>query len=159
MSSLVLISRLAERLLGPPLKRSDSGRQLELGCLTPWFGRAIARPSIEGLTASSAAWDRVDGWPGLAERLLGPPLKLERQHVLNARLGRPAFGRAIARPSIEALEPPAHRRPPVEFGRAIARPSIAAGMARAHISRSTTRLAERLLGPPLKRRSVERRAE
>ena len=37
------------------------------------FGRAIARPSIEASGLSEPSWSA----PGLAEQLLGPPLKPE----------------------------------------------------------------------------------
>ena len=62
------------------------------------FGRAIARPSIEG---------RMMAWPcvlatGLAGQLLGPPLK-EDQRNMTARIVT-SFGRAIARPSIEGRQ-------------------------------------------------------
>ena len=118
------------------------------------FGRAIARPSIEAMIRSSSVQRTVANSAGLAGQLLGPPLKhlfpqRERGIVAAGLAGqllgpplKPAwprahtsrldmgfeFGRAIARPSIEARSAGDLSRSVVgaRFGRAIARPSIEA---------------------------------
>ena len=165
---------------------------------TRWFGRAIARPSIEATLAGAG---EVAGNAGSAGQLPGPPLKLG-VHVGGVGVaGRSAgqlpgpplkqpvagsllrdlqlFGRAIARPSIEATStgwwrepaqacsagqlpgPPLKRRPRLRrarrtrlFGRAIARPSIEAD--RPHTSKRNrpTGSAGQLPGPPLKHESA-----
>ena len=60
------------------------------------FGRAIARPSIEGTGSLPAP---AAGWTRLAGQLPGPPLK--GQYRGCDAVGVNVFGRAIARPSIE----------------------------------------------------------
>ena len=55
LKSAMATAGLAEQLLGPPLKDD-----VLLGGLSvpPWFGRAIARPSIEGSTTRWTAYGR-----------------------------------------------------------------------------------------------------
>ena len=114
--------RPARRRFGRAIARPSIEGQSSMRCFhnSPRFGRAIARPSIEG-AGSCRPW-----WPasrGLAGQLPGPPLKAAA--VLSLGVAGLGFGRAIARPSIE-------------------------GTSFSPTSARTRRLAGQLPGPPLK---------
>ena len=140
--SLYLGQRLAGQLLGPPLKPHS---------------RCCSRPTAAGLAGQllgpplkrfGGAGGAPSCTPSLAGQLLGPPLK--RRLDASRSAGAVPFGRAIARPSIEAAASMPRTSRSEWFGRAIARPSIEARSVPAAVGCAPS-LAGQLLGPPLKR--------